>query len=53
MTINLFEMQVRFSQDETSDIANRFMVIGWDMNAKVGEQRNVRLLSQALDEGGG
>ena len=47
------EMQVRFSQDETSDIANRFMVIGWDMNAKVGEQRNVRLLSQALDEGGG
>tara|TARA_R110002051_G_scaffold324958_3_gene424782 strand:- start:149 stop:2371 length:2223 start_codon:yes stop_codon:yes gene_type:complete len=46
------EIQVRFSQDENSDIANRFQLFGWDMNAKVGEQRNIRLLTNALDEGG-
>ena len=46
------EIQVRFSQDEDSDIANRFQLFGWDMNAKVGEQRNIRLLTNALDEGG-
>ena len=43
------ELSVQFTQDDDNEYPNRMMVIGYSLDAKVGEQRNIRMLTDALD----
>tara|TARA_R110000824_G_scaffold17134_1_gene69970 strand:+ start:491 stop:2746 length:2256 start_codon:yes stop_codon:yes gene_type:complete len=42
------EFQIQFKQDSSSTNANRMQIVGWDLEAKVGEQRNIRTLTDVL-----
>ena len=42
------EFSVQFTQDENNENPNRIMVVGYSIDAKVGEQRNIRPLTDAL-----
>jgi len=42
------EFQVQFKQDSSNVNANRMQIVGWDLEAKVGEQRNIRILTDVL-----
>ncbi|MAK37273.1 MAG: hypothetical protein CMC15_14055 [Flavobacteriaceae bacterium] len=42
------EFSVQFTQDENNQNPNRIMVVGYSLDAKVGEQRNIRPLTDVL-----
>ena len=42
------EFSVQFKQDENNQNPNRMMVVGWSIDAKVGEQRNIRAMTDVL-----
>ena len=42
------EFSIQFKQDLKNENPNRMMVVGWSVDAKVGEQRNIRALTDVL-----
>ena len=42
------ELAIQFKQDEKNKHPNRMMIVGYSIDAKVGEQRNIRPLTDVL-----
>jgi hypothetical protein len=42
------EFSIQFKQDELNEFPNRIMVVGYSVDAKTGEQRNIRPLTDVL-----
>lgn len=42
------EFSIQFKQDSKNENPNRMMVVGWSVDAKVGEQRNIRALTDVI-----
>ena len=42
------EFAIQFLQDEDNIFPNRMMIVGWSADVKVGEQRNIRMLTDVL-----
>ena len=42
------EFAIQFLQDEKNLFPNRMMIVGWSADVKVGEQRNIRMMTDVL-----
>ena len=42
------EFAIQFLQDDKNTFPNRMMVVGWSADVKVGEQRNIRMMTDVL-----